>query len=427
MNTIATLFEKERISFDKLHKDYDPMLKIVKELIGVIPNCDQTLEIWPTGFRTYNLIVPNLLNLPASLMGGTSLKSIVGLGMYASSNAAECPYCTAHTCSYAMRRGLDAEKIKGHRTPKEVSVVTLAEALSRVPCELKKEHCVELSSHFSSYEVRWILMGIGMMGFLNKYMDVMGIPLEDEAIADTGNLLVGTGWTPEHIVAYHYETPESFVKPKADNLGTFLRVFLQAPGAIRLESKWVKGVPKKYPEAGEYLKKHTGYSFPMIAYFKAARLIRAITTVLRDNLDNNTTKIGLGTKCLAGLLFSTTVQNKKLIEEATILVNYHMPNITTEVLIKIQDVALKEIVYTANTCKQLITDIVNTTGLSKRQAGFIVLAKASSSSPAIINNVVLQEVVSLCKAEEVVELIVWISIQQMLYRLYTYYEISGNL
>ncbi|MGD1918260.1 MAG: hypothetical protein ACFCAD_04870 [Pleurocapsa sp.] len=66
-NTIAQLLKPSEIDFDTLHDSYDPMLGLVKELIGVVPNCDKLLEIWSPGFRTYNLIVPNLLNLPFSL------------------------------------------------------------------------------------------------------------------------------------------------------------------------------------------------------------------------------------------------------------------------------------------------------------------------------------------------------------------------
>jgi len=36
---------------------------------GMVPNCDPYLEIWPPAFRTYNLMVPNLLNLPAPVLG----------------------------------------------------------------------------------------------------------------------------------------------------------------------------------------------------------------------------------------------------------------------------------------------------------------------------------------------------------------------
>ncbi|MEO1005243.1 MAG: hypothetical protein AAFW67_05190, partial [Cyanobacteria bacterium J06638_38] len=68
-NTIAQQLKSSEIDFETLHKNYHPMLGLVRELIGVVPNCDKLLEIWSPGFRTYNLIVPNFLNLPFSLFG----------------------------------------------------------------------------------------------------------------------------------------------------------------------------------------------------------------------------------------------------------------------------------------------------------------------------------------------------------------------
>lgn len=31
---------------------------------GVTPRCDQYLELWPEGFETYNVMVPNLFDIP---------------------------------------------------------------------------------------------------------------------------------------------------------------------------------------------------------------------------------------------------------------------------------------------------------------------------------------------------------------------------
>ena len=66
--TLAQQLEPFAVDFDYLHSNYRPMLALVQELIGVIPNCDPLMEIWPTSFRTYNLLVPNALNLPFSSM-----------------------------------------------------------------------------------------------------------------------------------------------------------------------------------------------------------------------------------------------------------------------------------------------------------------------------------------------------------------------
>ena len=66
---LVHLLEKEAVPFPTLEKRYGALLALVRALIGVVPNCDPYLEIWPTAFRTYNFMVPNLLNLPMLVWG----------------------------------------------------------------------------------------------------------------------------------------------------------------------------------------------------------------------------------------------------------------------------------------------------------------------------------------------------------------------
>ncbi|MEL6985623.1 MAG: hypothetical protein AAFO29_24540, partial [Actinomycetota bacterium] len=66
--TLAQQIEPAAVPFSDLEKEYRPMLKLVEQMIGVVPNCDPYLEIWPTGFKTYNLLVPNLLNAPQAIL-----------------------------------------------------------------------------------------------------------------------------------------------------------------------------------------------------------------------------------------------------------------------------------------------------------------------------------------------------------------------
>ena len=67
-DVIASLLEQDAVPMETLHKRYGALLELVRVLIGVVPNCDRYLEIWPPAFRTYNLIVPNFLNLPFSIL-----------------------------------------------------------------------------------------------------------------------------------------------------------------------------------------------------------------------------------------------------------------------------------------------------------------------------------------------------------------------
>src|ERR1700757_5040126 len=150
--TLVPLLREQMVPWSTLEHRYGPVLKLVDMLLGVVPNCDRYLEIWPPGFRTYNIMVPNFLNLPVPIFGvGGAPGDIVGLAMYISSRVAECPYCTAHSCSFALRRGASPEKM-AHAlvaddvsfTRGELATIAVARSLARIPCELSPAESAEL-------------------------------------------------------------------------------------------------------------------------------------------------------------------------------------------------------------------------------------------------------------------------------------------
>ena len=67
--TLVPLLREEMVAWETLEERYGALLKLVEVLLGVVPNCDRYLEIWPPAFRTYNVMVPNFLNLPAPIFG----------------------------------------------------------------------------------------------------------------------------------------------------------------------------------------------------------------------------------------------------------------------------------------------------------------------------------------------------------------------
>jgi len=420
--TLASSLKPASVNFETLHKNYHPMLALVKELIGVVPACDPILEIWPTGFRTYNILVPNMFNLPNTIFGKKSFKASMGLAMYFSSRAAECPYCSAHTCSFALRRGATTEAIAGKRTPKEEAVVAMAEALSRVPAELTLAHCNSMSSHFSPSEVEQIVYSISMMGFLNKFMDAIGVELEQEAINDTADLISKTGWKPgKHVNGTYRVTEKSTLK--TDSLLTYLRVVRQAPGAVRLEKKWTKDVPNSYPEASEFLRKETGHSFPILKNIIQPRVVLALTTVLRDNLNAETTEVGLRTKNLAGYIFTRVVSNDQLSAEVRSMSSNYTPKSDDAIFETLDQIARAGTPGDVKSCKELMSSLQKHSGITEKDAAAILLARAASPSPAEVNEAVIETTTAHLGPAGIVEIIVWLSVLQLLHRLGSYYTL----
>jgi AhpD family alkylhydroperoxidase len=142
---LVDLVQRDAVPMATLHQRYGALLELVRKLIGVIPNCDPYLEVWPPGFRSYNVMVPNFLNLPLLIWGMGAPRATLGLAMYAASRTAGCAYCSAHTCSFALRRGASTEQVasaldaSAQRTPEDAAALAVARALARVPSDLSAD------------------------------------------------------------------------------------------------------------------------------------------------------------------------------------------------------------------------------------------------------------------------------------------------
>lgn len=423
--TLASGLKSSSVDFAILHKKYKPVLALVKELIGVVPVCDPILEIWPTGFRTYNLLVPNMFNLPQTIWGNKSFKAAMGLAMYTSSRAAACPYCSAHTCSFALRRGASKEAIIGSRTPAEQAVVAMAESLSGIPAYFTVKDYQLLTRHFSPERIESLAFSVSMMGFLNKFMDAIGVELEQEAINDTAELMSKTGWTPGKHVDGPYRITEK-TTPEKDNFLTYLRVIRQAPGAVLLEKKWTRGVPDRAPQACAYLKQLTGYHFPLLQQVSQKRVILALTTVLRDNLSKENTEVGLDAKCLAGYIFARKAGNQSLTAEARAIAAHIAPAYNDALFEKLDQIATMSIPEDQQACEKLMATLTPFPSVSTVASSTVLLSVGASPSPAEINDAIIQTISKQLSPKMIVEVVVWISVMQLLHRLGSYYSVANQ-
>jgi hypothetical protein len=248
-------------------------------------------------------MVPNFLNLPISLLGLGAPIKVVSLAMYSASRAAGCAYCSAHTCSFALRRGASAASIAGaldgNTEQGAHAAIAIARALACVPAVVTARQRDDLAAQFAAAKTEWIVLAIAMMGFLNKVMDTIGVQLEPEIAGQAQALIAHSGWRPgKHFVGAIPAAP----LPRPDNIGRRLGVLRYAPAAI-FDRKWTAGVPSRWPAAGEFLRAATGHDFPLLARLTHRRAIRAVTVMLRDNLDAATSEIGLPLKVQLGRLF----------------------------------------------------------------------------------------------------------------------------
>jgi hypothetical protein len=299
---------------ETIRERYGPLLELVDTLLGVVPNCDPYLEIWPPALRTYNVMVPNFLNLPPLIWGLSAPSSTIGLAMYASSMSAGCPYCSAHTCTFALRRGASVEEVLnaldgGALSERDRAAVRVARALSVVPAEIEDEHRRALRASFSPKDEEWIVLAIAMMGWLNKTMDGLGVKLEEPTIAEVREVMP-SGWTPgKH---WDGELPRATPKPEVDTLVRRLNFVRYAPQALSLDLRWTYGVPDRWPAVGDFLRTKTGYHFPVLRKLHNRRAVRAIATMIRDTLYESA--VGREKKLAAGLIFAEEIGNGAIVD-----------------------------------------------------------------------------------------------------------------
>lgn len=409
-DSLAELLLPHVVPMAVLHRRYGALMELVRTLIGVVPNCDRYLEIWPPAFRTYNLVVPNLMNLPAAVFGiGGAPKAQVGLSMLMASRAADCPYCTAHTCSFALRRGATPEIIAaalrgpGALSPPEAAVVAVATALGRVPCDLTPAQRAALEDHFPRAQAEWIAMGAVAMGFLNKFMDATGVELETSTVDEVTTTL-GAEWSPGR-AGWGLAKREATQPPGADTLASKARILRYLPSALLLDVRWQRGVPQRWPAVGRYLKQKTGHDFPVLGRVINQRCVRAIAAVLSLNLDPAVSVLPLEIKILAGAIFAEVVGNAALTKDMAALALHH--GVSESQLASTRSFALG-------------TD--TTTGdISDTGRALLHLARAAAPTPARIT----PDVVALCREaalspQVIVELICWLAVLQMFHRLTAY-------
>lgn len=379
---LIELLEADAVPFEKLHARYGSVLELARRLIGVVPNCDRYLEIWPPAFRTYNVMFPNLLNLPFLVWGLGAPRSTLGLAMYVSSRVAGCPYCSAHTCSFALRRGATVEEVasaldsQATLTAADRAAVRVARALAVVPAAIDDEARADLRRRFSESDAEWVVLSIAVAGWLTKMMDPLGVPLEESTFSEVDGVIAPSGWTPgRHMKG----TAPAGDPPRADSLVRRLSVIRYAPQALKLDRMWTAGVPDRWPAVGEFLRQRTGHSFPVLSRLRHRRAIRAIATMIKDNFSENESVIGRENKLAAGLIYARTVGNPSLAEELRSLGARELPDSPTQ-----------------------------------------LLARAISPSPAAVDQDVIESSRAIPPAG-IVELVAFVSLLQMLHRLSSFY------
>ena len=186
-----------------LPSEHTPELKdafeTMQQNLGFVPNSMLILQRKPKIARA-------LAQLTASIWepGGEVDRGFKRLVAHVASRTAGCRYCMAHTAGGALHFGVEEQKLAAvwefHTSPlfSEAERVALdfTIAAASVPNGVTDDMFAALQRHWSETQIVEIVAVIATFGFLNRWNDTLGTPLEEEPAAVGERYLAPHGWTP---------------------------------------------------------------------------------------------------------------------------------------------------------------------------------------------------------------------------------------
>ena len=183
--------------------DHSPDLKehfqAVGKNLGFVPNSLLIMQRKPKMVRAFAEMAAAIWDPDSEVDRG--FKRLVA---HVASRAAGCQYCMAHTIEGAAHFGVEEKKLAAVWEYQTSPLFTAAErialdfavAASVVPNVVTDQAFEDLRKHWSEQQIVEITATIAMFGFLNRWNDTMGTPLEDKAIVAGDKYLARGGWAP---------------------------------------------------------------------------------------------------------------------------------------------------------------------------------------------------------------------------------------
>jgi len=173
------------------------LVKFFNETLGFCPNSVLTMQKNPA-------IAKAFINLNMAVMKnhGSLTSEFKRLIAFVSSNTTGCRYCQAHTIRAAERYGASKERLENIWNFEESDCFSEEEKIalrftreaSKVPVGTTQEMEEELKQHWSEDDIIEMMGVIALFGYLNRWNDVMGTSLEDDAIESANQYLKEKGW-----------------------------------------------------------------------------------------------------------------------------------------------------------------------------------------------------------------------------------------
>ena len=183
-------------SFKIQDKETQELVTFFNETLGFCPNSVLTMQKKPHLAQAFVNLNKAVMDNAGSI--SSEFKRIIA---YISSNTAGCRYCQAHTIRAAERYGGEKERLEQAWDFENSSLFSEAEkvalrftiAASSVPVSTSQELEELLQHHWDETDILEIMSVIALFGYLNRWNDVMGTSLEEDA-KDSAESLLQNQW-----------------------------------------------------------------------------------------------------------------------------------------------------------------------------------------------------------------------------------------
>ena len=177
-------------------KETQELVTFFNETLGFCPNSVLTMQKKPYLAQAFVNLNKAVMDNAGSI--SSEFKRIIA---YISSNTAGCRYCQAHTIRAAERYGGEKERLEQAWDFENSSLFSEAEkvalrftiAASSVPVSTSQELEQLLQHHWDETDILEIMSVIALFGYLNRWNDVMGTSLEEDA-KDSAESLLQSQW-----------------------------------------------------------------------------------------------------------------------------------------------------------------------------------------------------------------------------------------
>ena len=166
--------------------------------LGFIPNSMLILQRKPKIARALQQLTASIWDPQGEVDRG--FKRLVA---HVASRTAGCQYCMAHTAGGALHFGIDERKLAEVWEFRTSALFSQAErvaldfaiAAASVPNGVTEEMFAQMRKHWGEGQIVEIVAVIATFGFLNRWNDTMGTPLEEEPIHVGKKFLAPHGWS----------------------------------------------------------------------------------------------------------------------------------------------------------------------------------------------------------------------------------------